>query len=95
MDFLANLALALAAAALIPSAGPFVPALFLSGLAGVAAVFTILSGRYRRGILTVYLAISACLVSPLLFRLQRVDLWLAALIALGCIVAAALYLRKP
>ena len=83
MGTIANIALSVAALAIVPSAGPWTPAVFFSALAALVAVPVIVSGNIRRGILTVYLALSAVVVSPMFADLPQVDIWLVVLIAIG------------
>ena len=91
MGAIANIALVIAAAAIVPSAGPFTPAVFLSGLAALVAVLAIAYGHIRRGVLTIYLALSTAVVSPIFTNLQRVEIWLVVLTAIGGVAGVVLY----
>lgn len=93
MEVVANIALVLAVAALIPSAGPFTPAIFVSAFTALIGVAAIAAGNVRRGILTVYFALSAGIVSPVLFAVQRVEFWLLTLLAIGFLSGLVFYLN--
>jgi len=90
MHLAANLALLLAVVAFGPSAGAFTPAIFLSALAALLAVFCMLHGYVRRGLIALYFACSAAIVSPLMFNVTPPDRWLVALPVFGALLAASL-----
>lgn len=92
MSIAVNVALILAAAAIIPSAGSFTPAIFVSALAAVVGATAIALGQVRRGLLTIYLALSAAVVSPVLLDVPRTDVWLVTLPAMGVLLGLLLYL---
>lgn len=92
MGTITNIALVIAAAAIVPSAGPFTPAVLFSTVAAFIAAFAIACGHIRRGSLTIYLATSAAVVSPIFTDLQRVDVWLVVLSAIGGVAGVVLYL---
>ena len=91
MGTVANIVLVIAVAAFVPSAGTFTPAIFLSAAAAIVAVLAIASGHIRRGFLTIYLAFSAAVVSPIVTDLQRADIWLLVLAGIGGIAGVVLY----
>lgn len=92
MGIAVNIAIVLAAMAIVPSAGPFMPAIFLSACAALVGAIAIAFGHVRRGILTIYLALSAAVVSPVLLEVQRVDIWLVILPAVGALFGSLLFL---
>jgi hypothetical protein len=77
--------------AIVPSAGPFIPAILVSGLTALIAVFAISRGYLRRGILTIYFALSAAIVSPAIIDVDGLEFWIVALHVLGGISALGLY----
>lgn len=93
MNFVANIALTLAAIAVVPSAGAFTPAIFISAVAAVLGLVAIGFGHVRRGVLTIYLAVSAAVVSPAFLDAQREEVWLIVLITVGTLLGAILFLN--
>ena len=93
MNFAANLALVLAAIAVVPSAGAFTPAIFVSAAAAVLGLIAIGFGHVRRGALTIYLALSAAVVSPVLLDVQREEVWLIVLTTVGTLFGSILFLN--
>lgn len=91
MSTFVNVALVLAVVAIVPGAGPFTPAILVSGLTALIAVFAISRGHLRRGLLTLYFSISAALVSPLIIDVHGLEFWVVALYGLGGISALVLY----
>ena len=92
MSIVANIALILAAIAVVPSAGAFTPAIFVSAIAAILGLITIGVGHKRRGVMTIYLALSAAVVSPALLDMQRQEIWLIVLTTVGTLLASLLYL---
>ena len=83
MSGVANLALVLAAIAIVPSAGAFTSAIFASAIAAILGLIAIGFGHKRRGILTIYLALSAAVVSPVAINVQQTEIWLIVLTTIG------------
>jgi hypothetical protein len=86
-----NIALALSIISFAPSAAAFTPMIFMSGLAALIALAGIWQGHYRRGLLTIFFAVGAAIVSPIVFGVEPVDRWLIALPVIGATVAAVMY----
>jgi hypothetical protein len=91
MSAIVNVALFLAVVAIVPSAGPFTPAILISGLTALIALFAVSRGYFRRGILTIYFALSAAIVSPAFIDIAGLEFWIIALHVLGGISALVLY----
>jgi uncharacterized membrane protein len=92
MNLIANFGLVLAAIAVVPSAGAFTPAIFVSAVAAILGLIAIGFGHKRRGVMTIYLALSAAILSPALFDMQRQEIWLIVLTTVGTLLASLLYL---
>ena len=88
MHIVLNIALALSILAVVPSAAAFTPVILISGIAALIAVVAIWRGYLRRGLLTVYFAICAFIVSPMFFDFERVEWLLVALLLAGIIGGA-------
>lgn len=91
MHFAINVALVLSILAFIPSAAAFTPAIVVSALAAVIAVFAIRAGHIRRAVLTIYFAVCAFIVSPIIFEIGSVDRYLVAFSGLGIVCAGIMY----
>ena len=91
MQVAINIALALSALAFIPSAAAFTPAVLVSGISALVAVVAIRRGFIRRGLLTIYFATCAFLVSPMIFSNQPVEKYLVALSVVGVVGSIVLY----
>ena len=92
-SFVANLGSALSALALVPSAGPFTPAIGISVVAALISAYAISKGHVRRGVFAIYMALSAVVVSPLLLQVSRVDRWLIALLTIGVVLGFSLIMH--
>jgi len=93
MAIVMNVALAMSVISLAPSAAAFTPMVFASAIAALVAVVGIWQGHIRRGLLTVFFAVGAALVSPTMFGVEAVEWWLIALYAVGTTSAAVMYWR--
>ena len=91
MSIALNIALALSIISFVPSAAAFTPMIFVSGLATLIALVGIWQGHFRRGALTIFFAVSAAVVSPVVFGIEPVDRWLIALPAIGATGAIVMY----
>jgi hypothetical protein len=91
--------LGVALLALYPSMAPFTPAVLLSMVAGVAGAYAITAGAWRRGVVTIQLAVAAIVGSPMMpfHRLLESRGWLfwewyVGALAVTAVTAAVLYL---
>lgn len=91
MHIVMNIALLLSVLAVVPSAAAFTPAIAISMIAALFAVFGIWRGYVRRGLLTIYFAICALIVSPVFFDLERVGWILVALLSAGVLGMAGAF----
>lgn len=91
MTIVLNIALALSIISFVPSSAPLTSMVFISGLTALIAVVGIWQGYTRRGLLTIYFAIGAFVVSPIVFRVEPVEVWLVALPAIGAAGAIVMY----
>jgi hypothetical protein len=91
MQVVLNIALVLSILAFIPSAAAFTPSILVSGVAALFAVVAIQRGFLRRGLLTIYFAICAFLVSPMIFDIESVDKYLVAFPVVGLVGSIVLF----
>ena len=91
MQVVLNIALVLSILALIPSAAAFTPSILVSGVAAMIAVVAIQRGFLRRGLITIYFAMSAFIVSPIIFDIDSVDKYLVAFAVFGLVGSIALF----
>jgi len=91
MTIALNIALALSVLSLLPSAAAFTPMVYVSGLTTLIAVFGIWQGHVRRGALTIFFAISAAIVSPIVFGIEPAGRWLIAQHLVGTLSAVVMY----
>jgi hypothetical protein len=95
----ATAALSVALLGLYPSVAPFTPAVLLSILAGAVGIFAMTAGAWRRGVVTIQLAVVAIVGSPMMpfHRLLESRGWLfwewyLGALAISAATAAVLYL---
>lgn len=91
MQVVLNVALVLSILAFVSTAAAFTPSILVSGIAALIAVVAIQQGFARRGLLALYFAICAFLISPMLFDIESVDKLLVACPLFGLIGAIVLY----
>ena len=91
MQVVLNIALAMSILALTLSAAPFTPSIFISGVAAMIAVVAIRRGFLRRGLITLYFAISAFIVSPIIFDIESVHEYLVAFAIIGLVGSIILF----
>ena len=91
MTIVMNIALALSVISFVLSSAPVTSMVFMSGLIAAIAVVGIWQGHTRRGLLAIYFAIGAFIVSPIVFRVEPLMGWLVALPAIGAAGAIVMY----
>ena len=91
MQVVLNVALVLSILAFVPSAAAFTPSILVSGAAALIAVVAIQQGFARRGLLTLYFAMCAFLISPMIFDIESVDKVFVACALFGLIGAIVLF----
>jgi hypothetical protein len=91
MTIVLNFALVLSIISFVLSSAPYTPMVFVSGLTALIAIVGIWQGHTRRGLLTVYFAIGAFIVSPAMLRIEPVEWWLVALPAIGAAGSIVMY----
>lgn len=91
MAIVLNITFILSIIAFVFSAAAFTAMIIVSGCAALIAVAGIRTGYVRRGVLIIYFVLCAVLVSPVIFDVEPVGQWVAALSALGILASAILY----
>ena len=91
MTIVMNIALALSIISFALGSAPFTSMAFISGLTALIAVVGIWQGYIRRGLLTVYFAIGAFVVSPIVFPVEPLEAWLVALTVIGAAGAIVMF----
>ncbi len=87
MTRIVNTTLALAILSFLLSSAAFTPMVFVAWLAAVIGAMGVWLGHVRRGLLTIYFAVGATIVSPLFMKIRSVDLLLIAIPITGALIA--------
>jgi len=87
MARITNAALALAIVSFLLSSAAFTPMVFAAWFAAVIGAKGVWLGHVRRGLLTIYFAAGATIVSPIYMKIQAVDLLLIAIPITGALMA--------
>jgi hypothetical protein len=87
MARITNTALALAIVSFLLSSAAFTPMVFAAWFAAAIGAIGVWLGHVRRGLLTIYFAVGATIVSPIFMKIQSVDLLLIAIPIIGALIA--------
>jgi len=91
MARIANTALVLAILGFTLSSAAFSPMVFVSWAAAVLGVAAVWLGYVRRGLITIYFALGATVVSPIFIENGVVDSLLIAIPVIGALIGSVSY----
>jgi hypothetical protein len=91
MARIADTALLLAIVSFTLSSAAFTPMVFVSWVAAVLGVAAVGLGYFRRGLITIYFALGATVVSPIFMENGVVDSLLIAIPIVGALIGCVAY----
>ena len=91
MARIADTALVLAIVGFTLSSAAFTPMVFVSWVAAILGVAAVWLGYVRRGLITIYFALGATVVSPIFIKNGVVDSLLIAIPIVGALIGFAAY----